>query len=360
MNKLKSCVREAVIALNDVLDEGLNLHPLQEQRECVFKYRQIGLGVMGIADMLIKMGMRYGDDDSIKLCDKIASTMLNEAVKESALIAKEYGTFQAYDYKTISESEFYKNNLDDAAKEMVKKYGLRNSQLLTIPPTGSISTMLGISGGIEPIFNISYIRKTETLHDEDVYYKVYTPIVKEYMDFAGITEEKDLPEYFVTAMNIDHFDRIRMQETWQKYIDASISSTINIPYETSVEEVYKIYMKAWEAGLKGVTIFRDGCKRSGILINTKDSEKNKSSKNEKTNKNESINENESIQSNCTNNEKTDSLKCDGCGDGSDEMAMSAYRENLSEKFVCPECGAEGIANTGGCTICLACGYSGCN
>ncbi len=106
INKLKSCVREAVVALNDVLDEGLNLHPLQEQRDSVHKYRQIGLGVMGIADMLIKMGIRYGSDESLELCDLIGKTMLNEAVKQSALIAKEYGTFSEYKYENISKSKF--------------------------------------------------------------------------------------------------------------------------------------------------------------------------------------------------------------------------------------------------------------
>lgn len=321
-NKFKACVRESVIALNQVLDEGLDLHPLQEQKISVDKYRQIGLGVMGIGDMLIKMNMRYGSDKSIELCKFIARTMLNEAVKQSSLLAKEYGPFKEYKKEAILKSKFFNDNIDDDIKELVKLYGLRNSQLLTIPPTGSISTMLGISGGIEPIFNISYIRKTESLHDEDVYYKVYTPIVKEYMDLKNITDEKDLPDIFVTAMNLDYEDRIKMQQVWQQYIDASISSTINLPYETTVEDVYEIYIKAWKHNLKGVTIFRDGCKRSGVLINEKP-------KNEKEENN---------------------LKEEIC----------ATEDDKNEKFICPECGNEQMANTGGCSICLKCGYSGCN
>ncbi|MDM8128226.1 adenosylcobalamin-dependent ribonucleoside-diphosphate reductase, partial [Paraclostridium benzoelyticum] len=321
-NKFKACVRESVIALNQVLDEGLDLHPLQEQKISVDKYRQIGLGVMGIGDMLIKMNMRYGSDKSIELCEFIARTMLNEAVKQSSLLAKEYGPFKEYKKEAILKSKFFNDNIDDEIKELVKLYGLRNSQLLTIPPTGSISTMLGISGGIEPIFNVSYIRKTESLHDEDVYYKVYTPIVKEYMDLKNITDEKDLPDIFVTAMNLDYEDRIKMQQAWQQYIDASISSTINLPYETTVEDVYEIYIKAWKHKLKGVTIFRDGCKRSGVLINEKP-------KNEKEENN---------------------LKEEIC----------VTEDDKNEKFICPECGNEQMANTGGCSICLKCGYSGCN
>lgn len=321
-NKFKACVRESVIALNQVLDEGLDLHPLQEQKISVDKYRQIGLGVMGIGDMLIKMNMRYGSDESIDLCKFIARTMLNEAVKQSSLLAKEYGPFKEYKKEAILKSKFFNDNIDDDIKELVKLYGLRNSQLLTIPPTGSISTMLGISGGIEPIFNISYIRKTESLHDEDVYYKVYTPIVKEYMDLKNITDEKDLPDIFVTAMNLDYEDRIKMQQAWQQYIDASISSTINLPYETTVEDVYEIYIKAWKHSLKGITIFRDGCKRSGVLINEKP-------KDEK---------------------KENDLKEEIC----------VTEDDKNEKFICPECGNEQMANTGGCSICLKCGYSGCN
>lgn len=322
INKFKACVRESVIALNQVLDEGLDLHPLQEQKISVDRYRQIGLGVMGIGDMLIKMNMRYGSDKSIELCKFIARTMLNEAVKQSSLLAKEYGPFKEYKKEAILKSKFFNDNIDEDIKELVKLYGLRNSQLLTIPPTGSISTMLGISGGIEPIFNISYIRKTESLHDEDVYYKVYTPIVKEYMDLKNITDEKDLPDIFVTAMNLDYEDRIKMQQAWQQYIDASISSTINLPYETTVEDVYEIYIKAWKHNLKGVTIFRDGCKRSGVLIN----EKPKDEKEE--------------------------------NDLKEEICVT--EDDKNEKFICPECGNEQMANTGGCSICLKCGYSGCN
>lgn len=321
-NKFKACVRESVIALNQVLDEGMDLHPLQEQKISVDKYRQIGLGVMGIGDMLIKMNMRYGSDKSIDLCKFIARTMLNEAVKQSSLLAKEYGPFKEYKKEAILKSKFFNDNIDDDIKELVKLYGLRNSQLLTIPPTGSISTMLGISGGIEPIFNISYIRKTESLHDEDVYYKVYTPIVKEYMDLKNITDEKDLPDIFVTAMNLDYEDRIKMQQAWQQYIDASISSTINLSYETTVEDVYEIYIEAWKHNLKGITIFRDGCKRSGVLIN----EKPKDEKEE--------------------------------NDLKEEICVT--EDDKNEKFICPECGNEQMANTGGCSICLKCGYSGCN
>lgn len=281
IEKFKACVEDCILGLNEVLEEGLSLHPLKQQQQSVSQYRQIGLGVMGIADMLIKLNIRYGSEESINLCDKISKRMLNSAVKKSALLAKERGPYEKYNEEAIFKSPFFINNIDENVKELVKKYGLRNSQILTIPPTGSISTMLGISGGIEPMFNISYTRKTETLHSQDVYYKVYTPIVKEYMNLKDITDENELPNIFVTAMSLKPEERIAMQATWQKYIDASISSTINLPYEATIEDVYKIYMSAWENKLKGITIYRDGCERSGVLLNDKKSNKEKRLKKKK-------------------------------------------------------------------------------
>ena len=320
--KFKECVRDCVVGLNEVLEEGLLLHPLQQQKESVSKYRQIGLGVMGIADMLIKLNIRYGSEEAVKLCEELSNMMLNEAIKQSALIAKEHGPFEKYNEEVIFNSKFFINNVNDEVKELVRQYGLRNSQLLTIPPTGTISTMLGISGGIEPIFNLSYFRKTESVHDKDVVYKVYTPVVKEYMDAKNINDEEQLSDIFVTAMTLNPQERIKMQSAWQKNIDASISSTINLPNEATLEDVYNIYVSAWKNDLKGITIYRDGCKRSGILTNEKPKEEDKR---------------EILNQNIT--EET--------------------LEPGTEEFICPECGNKAIIPTGGCAICLQCGHSKC-
>ena len=266
-DSLIEAVDAAVVGLNDVLEEGLPLHPLEEQRQSVARWRQIGLGIMGLGDTLIKLGLRYGSAESIAECDKIGFTMANAAIRRSALLAKEHGAYEGYKQDCVFASAYFNENTDDKTKALVKQHGLRNSQLLTIAPTGSISTMLGISGGIEPIYNISYTRKTESLHGEDKYYKVYTPIVKEYMDMHGIEDEADLPDFFATAMTLSYTERIEMQSIWQKHIDASISSTVNVPEEFTPEDVKDLYKYAWEKGLKGITLYRDGCRRSGILIN---------------------------------------------------------------------------------------------
>lgn len=260
----KKDIYTIVKAMNDVLDQGLPLHPLQIQRDTVRDYRQIGIGVMGIADMLIKLELKYDTDEAIEICDTIGKILANESIKVSALLSKEEGCYPKYK-TSILDSEFLRKNTTVETYELVKKYGLRNSQLLTIAPTGSISTMIGVSGGIEPIFNLSYTRKTESLHKEgDVYYKVYTPIAKEYMELHGLKEE-DLPDFFVTAQTLDPHMRVKMQGAWQEHIDASISSTINLPNEATMEEVEELYIEAWKEGLKGLTIYRDGCARQGIL-----------------------------------------------------------------------------------------------
>lgn len=262
---LKHCVEVSVGALNEVLEEGLPLHPLHEQQESVAKWRQIGLGIMGLADCLIKLGLAYGEEDAVVMCDKIGFAMADSAIAASAKLAKEKGAYPACEIDEVMSTPYFLANTTEKTRELVKKYGLRNSQLLTIAPTGTLSTMLGISGGIEPVYANYYERKTESLHGTDVYYKVYTKIVETYMKQFGIKSDAELPDYFVTAMTLDYRQRIDMQSIWQQHIDASISSTVNVPNGFTVEETEGLYMYAYEKGLKGITIFRDGCKRIGIL-----------------------------------------------------------------------------------------------
>ncbi|MBR3772753.1 MAG: adenosylcobalamin-dependent ribonucleoside-diphosphate reductase, partial [Clostridium sp.] len=263
-NRFSHVISIAVIALNDVLDEGIARHPLEQQKRTARDWRQIGLGIMGLADMLINLGIKYDSEEAMELCNKIGSCLINTALITSSFLASTQGTYPKYD-ESVLKTPFFSSVANNETVNLVTKYGLRNSQLLTIAPTGTLSTMLGISGGVEPIFANYYERKTESLHGSDTYYKVYTPIVKNYMELNNISDDKDLPDYFVTSGNIDPFMRIKMQATWQKYIDASISSTINLPNDTDVETIEKIYIDAWKNSLKGLTIFRSGCKREAVL-----------------------------------------------------------------------------------------------
>lgn len=272
-DEFRDAVRIAVRALNDVLDEGQPLHPLEEQRNTVKNWRQIGLGIMGLADMLIKLEIPYNSSDARRKSSIIGYEMMITAIEESCRLAKEYGCFPMCNGDKICESEFISGFGEEPEEffENIREYGLRNSQLLSIAPTGTISTMLGVSGGIEPIFAKSYTRVTKSL-DGEKEYKVYTPIVKEYMEAYNITDESKLPSYFVTAQEIDCMDRVKMQAAWQENVDSSISSTVNIPEDFPKEQVRDIYIQAWASGCKGITVFRDGCERDSILT-TKEEKK---------------------------------------------------------------------------------------
>ena len=267
--EFKSAVRIAIRALNNVLDEGLELHPLEEQQQSVRDWRQIGLGIMGFADMLLKMSCQYDSARALAIIDTIGKTLVNTGLQESAILAKETECFPKCNKKKLLASTFltvlkHSNVIQDNTINLIKQYSLRNSQLFTIAPTGSISTMLGVSGGVEPIFATHYTRKTQSLHGEDVFYNVYTPIIQKMIDMELIEEEK--VGNIATAQNIDPFDRVTIQATWQKYIDASISSTVNVTNDTTVETIRDLYQSAWEEGCKGLTIYRAGCKKEGVLV----------------------------------------------------------------------------------------------
>ena len=261
-----------VTYLNEVLEEGLMLHPLQEQRDSVAKWRQIGLGVMGVADMLIKMHLRYDSDEAIEHCRDVSMGMANHAMYVSARIASHKGMYPGCT-SNIESTPFFKANADTLTRNVVQRYGMANSQLLTIAPTGTISTMLGVSGGIEPIFAKSYRRKTESLHGETQYYDVLTPIYKEYAEKHGLTVNDKFPAWFVDSSEINYNKRIEMQSAWQKGIDASISSTVNLPNSATVQDVKNIYFNAWKCGLKGITVYRSGCKREGVLVSEENTSK---------------------------------------------------------------------------------------
>lgn len=268
-SSLVDAVKKAVRALNDVLDEGAALHPLEEQRNSVRNWRQIGLGTMGLADMLIKLGLIYGSVPALGMTQEVYKTIAQAAVGESLSLAIDKGMYPECNPKLLAESSFINSiGLPQSVIEDISKYGLHNSQLLTCAPTGSIATMLQVSTGVEPNFALKYTRKTQSLNGEDTYYEVDAKIVEDF--FATPSKGlATLPSYFVESKDIAPIDRIKMQGVLQKYTDASISSTINLPKEATVDDVYNIYIEGWKNGLKGVTVYRSGCYREGILTTEK-------------------------------------------------------------------------------------------
>lgn len=267
---LSRAVKIAVEGLNEVLMEGLPLHPLQEQRDSVNEWRQIGLGTLGLGDMLIKLGIKYGSEESLMYIKNIYKCIASCAIDASLQLAKEQEAFPACNLEirnAIVKSEFVRNlDLPEKTLREIIQYGLANSQLLTCAPTGTIGTMLQVSTGVEPNYAFHYNRRTVSLNNEETTYKVDAKIAKEYKFTTG---KIVLPDYFVSSADISYIDRIGVQSMLQAYIDASISSTVNLPHEATVEEVADLYMKAWKYGLKGITIYRDGCQREGILSTDK-------------------------------------------------------------------------------------------
>jgi ribonucleoside-diphosphate reductase alpha chain len=271
-DKFAEKVKLGVIALDEILDYGYDSQPLPENKQAIDDWRAIGLGVFGLGDMLVALGIRYGSDESVKLIEKIMKFMFHEAVRTSAILAREKGTFGKYNWEYVKDSPLIKA-LDTEIYNMVKHNGLRNGSLLSIAPTGSISTMCGISGGVEPLFSISYERTTHSLSDKEQYFKVFAKSVEDLLKYNGykpdeMTNEqiKLLFPYVASTHDINSLDRIKVQAAMQKWVDNAISSTVNMNNNVTIDDVYNTYIAAWENGCKGMTIFRDGCKRTAILV----------------------------------------------------------------------------------------------
>jgi len=246
--------------------------------------RRTGLGFMGLADVFAALGMKYGEEDSIRKVEKISKTIKLAAYRSSVEMAKELGHFKCYDAKKEENHPFIKRiaKEDEHLYKDMRKYGRRNVALLTVPPTGSISIEAGVSSGIEPLFEISYTRRkkindstnersdfTDVSGDKWQEFKVFHNRVKEWMEVTGEKNAEKSPWFGSCANDINWVNRVKLQGTIQKHICHSISSTINLPKDVSVESVAKIYETAWKEGLKGITVYRDGC-RSGVLVKKDD------------------------------------------------------------------------------------------
>ena len=260
--------------LDNVIDYNLDRHALEEQKQNAKNDRRVGLGILGLGDMLVKMGIKYDSDEALETIGKIMEIHRDTAYETSAELAKEKGQFPNFDWDGYSQGLFVQD-LPKKLQNKIKKNGIRNCTLTTVAPTGSGAIVARVTSGVEPIFATSYqrkVKKNDSLGKEFETFTVYHPVVKEMFG-----TDENLPEYVVTAHNVDPFFRVKMQGVVQKYIDSSISSTVNLAEETTVDTVADIYMTAYKADLKGITVYREGS-REGILITD-----DKSSENEEQN-----------------------------------------------------------------------------
>lgn len=272
-DKFMDDVETAVWALDEILDYGYDLQPLDKNREIIDQWRAIGLGFFGYADMLVGLEMTYGSPAAIEFTEGLCKHFMSAAIKASSRRAKELGSFANFDADNVLKSPLIGRLDDPEIAKMIKTNGLRNSQLISIAPTGSLALLAGsFSSGIEPIFKCQYERSTHGLEDQNISFTVADASIMGLLDHYGIepgtmsTEEiKERFPYVVEAADIKPIDRVKTQAAMQKYIDNAISSTVNLPESATVDDVCTIYWEAWSRGLKGITVFRDNCKRASIL-----------------------------------------------------------------------------------------------
>lgn len=252
-------VQTIVFEMDKVLEENLDRHALPEQKAMALKYRNIGIGIMGLADMFVKLNITYGKEESINLTHSLMKLIFRTAIYASVDNGKKLGSFPEYSSK-VWDSHIIKNAFSLKEIEQLKNTDcLRNCSLLSIAPTGSIGTMLNISTGVEPFFALSYNRRTESLDN-----KTFKVDIKAVQEYKKITDNKELSKHFVISAEISWKERIDIQAALQEFCDTAISSTVNLPKETTVDDIKELYKYAWKKGCKGITVYRQGS-REGIL-----------------------------------------------------------------------------------------------
>ena len=259
---LEKAFQYSVRFLDNILDYNMEKHPIESQTSASTLSRRIGVGFTGFGDMLAKLNIKYDSYDAIEFTDKMFEHIKNIVYEASSDLASEKGSFPAFDIDKHLSRPF----LDTVSKDVTKKIksqGLRNACILTVPPVGSGSVLAGTTSGIEPMFALSYFRRSKSLSKEE--FKVYHPLVGDYINKFGIDDETELPNTFVTSHDIKPEMRVRMQAAIQQHIDSCISSTVNLPTDITFEEVEKIYFLSWKMGCKGITVYREGS-REGILV----------------------------------------------------------------------------------------------
>lgn len=266
--KLKEIVRVGVRMQDNVIDA--TPYFLEENTRQAKGERRVGLGVMGLHDLLIYCEKVYGSEDGNKLIDKIFETIATEAYKTSIELAKEKGSFPFLVGKTEEETRKlreafintgYMKRMPEEIRQGVLKYGIRNSHLLTVAPTGSTGTMVGVSTGLEPYFSFSYYRSGRL----GKFIEVKAAIVQEYLDNNWDADPDNLPEWFVSAMDLSPEAHADVQCIIQRWVDSSLSKTVNAPRGYSVEQVEKVYERLYKGGAKGGTVYVDGSRDAQVL-----------------------------------------------------------------------------------------------
>lgn len=266
--ELEIAIRTGLRFQDAVIDA--TYYPFEENRNNQLGERRVGLGIMGLHDLMIFSGITYGSEESTKFIDVLLGMVAEWCYLESVELAKENGPFPMFDADLYLASGY----MQQLAKEKphvtdaIRKHGVRNVTTMTIAPTGTTGTMVGCATGCEPYYAWSYYRNSRLgMFEENA------KIVDDY--YSAHEGREELPSYFVTAMDLSPEDHVRVQAALQKWIDSSISKTCNAPNSYTVEDTKKLYDLAYELGCKGVTIYRDGSRSEQVLSLKEDAEESK-------------------------------------------------------------------------------------
>ncbi|HCB27379.1 MAG TPA: ribonucleotide-diphosphate reductase subunit alpha, partial [Enterococcus sp.] len=266
--KLADVVRASVRFQDNVIDATPYFFEKNEQQ--AKGERRVGLGVMGLADLLIYCEKVYGSEDGNRLVDQVFEKIAVTAYQTSVELAKEKGSFPFLVGKTVEETTAlrqrfiesgYMKKMPESIRQAILKYGIRNSHLLTVAPTGSTGTMAGVSTGLEPYFSFSYFRSGRL----GKFIEVNAEIVSEYLEKNPETAADNLPPFFVSAMELSPEAHVSVQCTIQRWVDSSISKTVNAPKGYQVKQVAAIYEDLYQGGAKGGTVYVDGSRDSQVL-----------------------------------------------------------------------------------------------
>ncbi|MEC1067009.1 vitamin B12-dependent ribonucleotide reductase [Priestia megaterium] len=266
--KLRQTVETGVRMQDNVIDA--TPYFLEENQKQALGERRVGLGVMGLHDLLIYCETEYGSDKGNELVDKVFETIATTAYRASVELGKEKGSFPFLvgetDAETASLREAFTNTgfmkkMPEDIRENIKENGIRNSHLLTVAPTGSTGTMVGVSTGLEPYFSFSYFRSGRL----GKFIEVKADIVQEYLDQHPEADPNNLPEWFISAMELAPQAHADVQCVIQRWIDSSISKTVNAPRGYTVEQVQKVYERLYKGGAKGGTVYVDGSRDAQVL-----------------------------------------------------------------------------------------------
>jgi ribonucleoside-diphosphate reductase alpha chain len=257
-DRLEQRVALSLRFLDNIID--INNFPMDKIKEMTLQNRKIGLGIMGWADLLIKLKIAYNTDKALNLAEKVMSRINDTTHTASIDLAKERGSFPNFKISTYGKNKEWEDKYPGFSK-----YGLRNATCTTIAPTGTISILANCSSGIEPNFHFEY--EKHVLDGEIL--KIYHPLYEEYLNSKDHYEGEELPVYFISSHDISPEWHVRMQGAFQKFTDNAVSKTVNLPKSASIEDVKRIYMLSYELNCKGITIYRDSSRDEQVLYQSK-------------------------------------------------------------------------------------------